>query len=161
MVTEPQDTSNTLKQQIEFMDIKDNKQLQDSVAGFINQITATTKDMADFTGNALHKGVDMASQQIPDIIHQYVLWGICENVFFAIVGVGIFLAPFTITKRVSKEWEKDWLNRNDAITAFGSIGITAGFLLGAGMFILSIREVLEITISPKVWLIEQASHLLR
>ena len=134
-----------------------NNNMQDALAVLINKAVG---------------GIDAASgflqEQIPDVIHQLLVWKMCE----ALLSTGIFLGLSVlfsiilrlIYKKHLKEQSKSCCEREDGWDVL---------LMGSGIFFFlfeivtcivvfsNISTALQIWLAPKVWLIEYAARLVK
>lgn len=106
---------------------------------------------------AVEKGFDFASDQIPDVIHQLLLWHSIHSLMFFISGVVILGVIIYSLKVYKDKVYKDVVDLDD-----GVIGV---FFMQLIFFILSIAMIvhnlawLKIWIAPKVWLLEYIATL--
>ena len=119
------------------------KQLAESIKGFTETL-----------GGAADTAKAFAQEQVPDVIHQYVMWGIINNLILFTVCitsiVGFILAFKTLGKR------------SDFDTGFFIIlGGGLWFLPSVIGAVMTFREMVLIYIAPKVWLIQEAARLLK
>ena len=125
-------------------------------------------------------GIDAASNflaaEIPDVIHQLLMWHMVKSAIMCMVGVSILIGTALILKRVFRKPEVDDTRSNSYKTYYkrtlvfdrdGDIDpgvvpvVASGILLTlTGACFINI-EWLQIWIAPKVWLIEYAASLVK
>lgn len=107
-------------------------------------------------------GVDTATNflaaEIPDVIHQLLMWNIVQNVLTAGLCLLFLLVGGVVVYKIEKAAiaAKDYLNRWFPTFTFFIIGIAPLIIM-----LMSIAKALKIWIAPKVWLIEYAAELVK
>ena len=136
-----------------------NNNLQDALAKII---TTTT------TG--VEKSVDFLKAEIPDVIHQLLMWKMLEAALC--IGMVIF---FTICAGVIFKWfvsKSKWWEENKRTDPFqdndwfgGAIcsGVIFGCVILLSCFVIpqNVATIAKIKVAPKVYLIEYAADLLK
>lgn len=132
----------------------------------------TIKKASNATGEAIDaakgvtvKAVDFASQQIPDVIHQLLLWKMWENVVIWTVSLGVIWLFFRLNKwflareaaaKLAKEYYDDV--PHSMFMIFGGIFMVLG---GAASAVTALLTIIKIIVAPKLYLIEYAAGLLK
>lgn len=158
--------------------LKDNPAVQQALANLLNATSENLKGAGDVTGeltrSAAHglgkaavivgdqavKGAQAAAEQIPDILRQYVMWGLCYHgffVFLSLVGFALVGGVLFMLWRAKREWNK----KNEDFFEHPEVMFTIFPILGLGLpSLFALTEhgpiFLQIAIAPKVWLIQQA-----
>lgn len=155
--------------------LKDNPAVQQALANLINATSENLKGAGDVTGDltrsAAHglgkaavivgdqavKGAQAAAEQIPDILHQYVIWGLCYNGFFvalSLIGLLLFCGTLYGAYRYVRSWKSDLSDHPEVIFFLFPL---AGFGIPSIIGLCTYGPtLLQIALAPKVWLIQQA-----
>lgn len=133
-----------------------NNNLQDALATLINK-TVTGADAA----------TSFLQQQVPDVIHQLLVWKMVE----AGVTIASLLLLFIAAFVVFWKWYKYANARKEEcswdVSALVAWGVSLTFSIGVLgipaviVIVSSATTALQIWIAPKVWLIEYAAKLLK
>jgi hypothetical protein len=114
-----------------------------------------TSDIVEGTKVVGTKAIDFASEQIPEVIHQLLLWKFTTSLMAFCLGLSLFISTIIGVRLVSKQ--KHWHSSDRDFC----IGLT--ILLG-GVFSTIIMCAnltwLKIWIAPKLFLIEYAAELI-
>lgn len=117
----------------------------------VNPLEQALVNILEKTTNAVETGVNFLSGQLPDVIHQLLMWhAVKSGVFFFILFViSMCFAYFTRKLCTMKEW--DDIFPAQLLTAF----------LGAVFFFWAMHHLdwLQILVAPKLYLIEYAAEL--
>lgn len=128
------------------------------------------------TQGAVETGVSFLSQQIPDVIHQLLVWKLAESLAYGVVGITSFVLAVVLVRSMIKEpvvvKEGSAYNRtkykptlwrdyeSDILPTIVGGGLAALVLAISSLVNLpQFLTALQIYIAPKVWLIEYAAHL--
>lgn len=130
-----------------------NEQLQKALAEIIRQ-----------TMNGLDAAVSFLSSELPDVIHQLLIWYAVKNGVYFLVGLVVLIVWLVVLVKSFKYAMKAVGNGGYAEDAF-----VAWFLLslvGSIPFIASCDYLLNLTwlqiiLAPKIWLIEYAAKLVK
>lgn len=137
-----------------------NEQLQQALAQIIE------KSMS-----GLDKTVDFLSAEVPDVVHQLLLWYGVKSAITGVMGFLIILSCFLWFKMCLKKpedgksntwWEwKDYSESHgpEAIMMF-NLFLVIPIMFGLALFD-NLMVALQIWIAPKLWLIEYASSLVK
>ena len=130
-----------------------NDKLQEALLNILNNVT-----------HSVENGVSFLSEQLPDVIHQLLLWkavesGIHFGVLMALcIGLGIAAYKFL---KAGKEYKPKNSYDDDAFGYFILFGVSL-FLAGVSFVFASNQlEWLKILIAPKMYLIEYAAQLVK
>lgn len=120
------------------------------------QLAASIKDFSA----ALGATKDFALDQVPDIIQQYVYWGIANNVLQILISVTLITLGYLSTFKWSNQEtypSGDW-SESKVITSIisGVVATASVFAIIEGTF-----QLTKLLIAPKVWLIQQAATLIK
>ena len=137
-----------------------NEQLQAAVAAMITKAVG-----------AFEKGADFMSDQIPDVVHQLLMWNMVYYALLCVTGVVSLIALIYFNYRQVKWWmgdvqvsgyggEKRIESRNIKYAPAQMLNIIQAFPIAAIFKFINI-EWLKIWIAPKVWLIEYAANLVK
>jgi len=118
-------------------------------------------DLLQKASNGIDAAVSFSQAQIPDVIHQLLMWNFAESIIFSLTGILLFLLvqylTFRIFKYLRKEWEDDYFSDHPE-----DIVVFMLWLL-VTLITLTLLDLswLKIWIAPKLYLIEYASHLVK
>ncbi|WP_288500887.1 hypothetical protein [uncultured Erwinia sp.] len=118
-------------------------------------------DLLQKASNGIDAAVSFSQAQIPDVIHQLLMWNFAESIIFSLTGVLLFLLAqyltFRIFKYLRKEWEGDYFSDHPE-----SIFLFMAWLL-INFIPINLLDLswLKIWIAPKLYLIEYAAHLVK
>ena len=138
-----------------------NEQLQKSLADILTKATS-----------GVEAGVTFLSAEVPDVIHQLLMWKLAEALIgtaFAVIILVSLVWGFIKYSGVGTQL-KDSGGRKITLThdAYGNLSPYTIFTYGGGLFAMSIAtvctyegllEALKIYIAPKAYLIEYAALL--
>ena len=127
--------------------------LQEALLNILNNVTQSVEN-----------GVSFLSEQLPDVIHQLLLWKAVESgIHFVIllalcIGLGIAACKFL---KAGREYKPKNACDDKAIGYFLLFGITLFIACVAFVFASNQLEWLKILIAPKMYLIEYAAQLVK
>lgn len=98
-------------------------------------------------------GKEFLTNQLPDVAVQILRFNFWHAVFIMFLGICFFVATFALLKYSRKNW-KVWMDDVDALAPICSVGIGGFALVGFLFFLLSLIDILKITLAPKLYLIE-------
>lgn len=114
-------------------------------------------DLLQKASNGIDAAVSFSQAQIPDVIHQLLVWKFAESIVFSLLNIFLFLAAQYGAWRIFKYLRKEW----DLSAHPESILLAAAWLVT----LVPLRGInlvwLKIWLAPKLYLIEYASHLLK
>lgn len=119
----------------------------------IQKTTATTGQIVDGVGKVTSKAIDFTMAQIPDVIHQLLMW----HLVFSLLSFLLFLS-LEITLLLIWYY-KSYKSTYEEAQFFGSLISVIVFFVFLVQLCRSF-EWLQIWIAPKVWLIEYAASLM-
>jgi len=106
----------------------------------------------------VESGVIWTADQVPLIVKELFVWKTCLYIFGVIVGMTLTFIAYRFyaaaKKRVDQDDCHDW---DDEIAAYFGIIIPA--LFGIIIFITDLCNLLQITLAPRIWLIEYISSI--
>lgn len=117
-------------------------------------------DLIQKSETAVQQGVTWLSGQIPDVIHQLLMWKLAEQgltIFFCLFPICLFIwstfSYYKATPKVQYKYEGTFLA---VIILSGCISI-----LALGQLIFSIMNIVQILIAPKIYLLEYATRIIK
>lgn len=123
-----------------------NDELQKALLAIINSIT-----------NAVGKAVNFLSDQIPDVIHQLLMWKAVESFIWFIIPFIVATSALVLAYFKEKEWKNNGDDFEQGIMWFisGTISLIC--------FVISFTHMswLQILIAPKIYLLEYAASLVK
>jgi hypothetical protein len=134
--------------------------LEQVLVDTIQKATAVTGEAIDGVKGVTGKAIDFASAQIPDVIHQLLIWKVAESAVY-IVASCIAIWLFFVLRARFKVLVKD--NYDEGVS-------WAFFYTIAGMFLIvfpviqiiaSTLLILKIWLAPKLYLIEYVANLVK
>lgn len=133
--------------------------LEQVLVDTIQKATAVTGEAIDGMKGVTGKAIDFASAQIPDVIHQLLLWKIAEAAVYLIASCLAVWLFFVLRKRF-KEFVKGSYDE--------AMGWAFFYVLGGGLLIVvpvmeiiaSTLLILKIWLAPKLYLIEYVAKLI-
>jgi len=111
--------------------------------------------------NGIDAAVSFSQAQIPDVIHQLLMWNFAESIIFSLTGILLFLLvqylTFRIFKYLRKEWEDDYFSDHPEVIVVFMLWLLVTLIT------LTLLDLswLKIWIAPKLYLIEYAAHLVK
>lgn len=136
-------------------EVATNDKLQNAVAAMVNKSIA-----------AFEAGADFLSEQIPDVLHQLLLWHAVHSAVLCLLGVGIAilwivadvkLFKLTLAYEKTQTYDKGFA----MVMGWGVFGCLPRVVLAIIASNLINLTWLQIWIAPKVWLIEYAAKLIK
>ena len=114
--------------------------------------------MLDITIQTMSDVVDFGKQQIPDVIHQLLMWNMAKAGVWLFIGVLVIVLGFIAVRKVAIAAEDDCDGAGIVVWIFGSIFT---LLFGLGFVVTNTLDILQIWIAPKVYLIEYAADMIK
>jgi hypothetical protein len=126
-----------------------NEQLQTQISEILNQIVISVGEVKDYS-----------ISQLPDIAQQYITYGIYNSIAsfilcLSILIVGIVVLIYTV-KRGIFEFNDEFSDMELIIAVF----IPSVLLFDLPFLYFSFKELLLVTIAPKVWFILELKNLI-
>lgn len=125
----------------------------------LNMVNVTIQTMSDV--------VEFGKQQIPEVIHQLLVWKAVSAGLWQLFSVCFMLITFIAVRNIVKAikdkeclWSRDRYGEVSALPIVGLVVCAFFFFLGFVIF-FSNFDWLKIIIAPKVYLIEFAADLIR
>lgn len=124
------------------------------------QANKILSDLLQKASNGIDAAVSFSQAQLPDVIHQLLVWNFTVSLIFSVLGIVIFSGAQYVSWRVVKHLRQEWAG--DTFIEHPEVM----FLLVGWVFTLvPLAWVdlawLKIWLAPKLYLIEYASHLLK
>lgn len=134
--------------------------LEQVLVDTIQKATAVTGEAIDGVKGVTGKAIDFASAQIPDVIHQLLLWKMAEaSVYLVASCIAIWLF-FVLRKRVI-EYVKASFDEAMGLAFYYVIGGLALILVPVLHIVANLLVILKITLAPKLYLIEYVAKLIK
>ena len=134
--------------------------LEQVLVDTIQKASNVTGEVYDAAKGVTTRAIDFASEQIPDVIHQLLVWKLAESLAYVVLGLSIILLFFWTRSRVKAYVEADDGDKEIVLlyTVFcGGLSFSIG---GIFMF-YNLLDVIKIWFAPKIFLIEYAADLLK
>lgn len=131
-----------------------------AVAGGIETLQASLVNIINQATTGVQAGMNFLSEQMPDVIHQLLVWKLTQNLFWFVILSIFTILLFTFCYKMIKagQKKKDY-NADGYYFAGFMIGIVGCGTLIASL--VSINEALLIWLAPKIYLIEYAAKLIK
>lgn len=124
----------------------------------LNALEQVLVDTIHKVGDLTSQAIDFASDQIPDVIHQLLVYKLAVNLFYFIASI-IFVVIFIWGWHKIKAWGIE--NQDDEpIIVYSTIGgvVSSGIIIHA---MCRLTTILEIWLAPKLYLIEYAAEIMK
>lgn len=140
------------------MSKKELNPLEQILVDTIQKASSVTGEVYDAAKGASAKAIDFAQAQIPDIIHQLLMWKLTEAIAYIFIAIAFLTAFFVFWFKINAFCKKE--RDNAAIILYSTIG---GVVIIGGSIACIIDNTLialQIWVAPKIYLIEYAADLL-
>lgn len=131
-------------------------QAAETVSSVQTTLQDSLKVILDKTVVGIQNGVDFLSAQLPDVIHQLLLWKFWESVvhcLFAVVAALCLIPIWVTARKYEKTADKYQSGAGYCAAVFASI-------IPGGIAIVQFNITwLQIWVAPKIYLIEYAASL--
>lgn len=117
-------------------------------------------DLLQKASNGIDSAVSFSQSQIPDVVHQLLVWNFTLSILLTILGSILFCAAqyasWLIFKKLRKDWAGDEFFEHPEAMIIGMIYIfTFSPLAWIGL------DWIKIWLAPKLYLIEYAASLVK
>ena len=102
------------------------------------------------------KGGEWIGGQVPDVLHQLIVWTITKGVVFFFLTISMFLVSFLLIRKASNtDYEME--------EVYGMTGLTIGMvaIVSLPFSIGAFVDALQALVAPKLFLLEYAAHLVK
>lgn len=106
------------------------------------------------TLKGLEKGVEYASEEIPIVLEQYILYTAVTSWLYVLLGIIVFIVGIKLGLHF---WKKDWDGEEKPAAIFTMI---IGVIGGIALFFTSIAIAIKSTFFPKLFLVEKFIQLM-
>lgn len=140
-------------------EVKEVSELDQILIDTIQKATAVTGEAIDGAKKVTGQAIDFASAQIPDVVHQLLVWKLTECIVLAVLYSTLILLFFIIlpkVKAVSKKWND--IGPTLFYLIFG--GTLLVVLPGFGL-VFNVLEAIKISVAPKLYLLEYVAKLIK
>lgn len=136
----------------------------------VTQVLTTALDAAKKTGAWL-------SDQVPDVLHQLIVWHIAQDIFLlsiAAVMVTVYVSSLSWfdseyeagrKKHAERGKNPQWYSIEDmplgAVWLMWLLAGGAATVIGLISLVINGLDLIELLVAPKVWLLEYAAHLVK
>lgn len=124
-----------------------NDQLQTQLSRVLTQIMVSVGEVKDFS-----------VAQLPDIVQQYIQYGIYSSIFYSVIAFLVFIVCVIGTHKVLK-YIKQKGRDDDGIVLFIAFFMAFG-LSSIVAFIVNLHSLIMVLAAPKVWFILEIKNLL-
>jgi len=139
-----------------------NAKLAEVLAATLEKATAATGELVDATKAGFNKAVDFASEQIPDVIHQLMVWEFSYHAFWAVFYIVLIITLMSIGVWCWKRsnTHKQGSDANQLLKVPFWVALVASLLIGGNGLMQETLVCAKVTFAPKVFLIEYCGDLL-
>lgn len=123
-----------------------NEQLQAAMVDILGSVTATAKE-----------GVAFLQGELPDVVHQLLVFKLWENVFETVFFIAVSIALVVLTKWTWKKFKDSY---DDFIPCMLTGATVIFILISTVATYMGVRNIILINAAPKIYLIEYAAHLM-
>lgn len=134
--------------------------LEQVLVDTIQKASNVTGEVYDAAKGVTTKAIDFASEQIPDVIHQLLIWQLAESLAYVVLGLTFILLFFWTRSRVKAYVEADDGDK-EIVLMYTVFAGGLSFSIGGMIMFYNLLDVLKIWFAPKIFLIEYAAHLLK
>lgn len=113
--------------------------------------------MIDFSIQSASDVVEFSKQQIPQVIHELLMWRATNAGIWMLVGILVLIGMWKTFKAINK-CVKDTGDDDNYIMHIGTAMLA---IIGLGFFLPNLLEMLQILVAPKVYLIEYSADLIK
>lgn len=117
------------------------------------QANKVLAELLEKATNGIDAAVSFSQSQLPDVIHQLLVWNAVSSALAQIVGMLIIILPIVYSV---KKWELICDNDCQPFMMFHIMTLSIGLLFVADNF-----DWLKIWLAPKLYLIEYAASLMK
>ncbi|MEI7177090.1 hypothetical protein [Pectobacterium carotovorum] len=116
-------------------------------------------DLLQKASNGIDSAVSFSQAQIPDVVHQLLLWNAVSSALYQLLVVA-FVSVYAFSAVRAANSKESWSNAKE-IAVIGWIVI--GGLAGLVLILFSFKNFdwLKILIAPKLYLLEYAARLIK
>ncbi len=116
------------------------------------ELLAQILPIVEKTKAGILKGIEVAQQQVPDLIDQIYRWEFSVGCIGIVIGVLFIVIPIRWVKFLNKMTEED------SVPAFMGWVLPMG--IGAVVFFINLMKCMKIIIASKLYLIEYISGII-
>lgn len=131
----------------------------------IKKATAVTGEAIDGAKKVTAQAIDFASAQIPDVIHQLIMWKLAEAAVWTVLGLsGLVIFAKLITQLKTKYSKEQAEHKHPDEGSYIFVGFLLTVILALPstiIFVSYMMELLKIWLAPKVYLLEYAASLMK
>lgn len=117
-------------------------------------------DLLQKASNGIDSAVSFSQAQIPDVIHQLLVWNFALSMIFTILGVSLFCVAQYVSWGIFKKLRKEWAGDEFFDHPEGMIIGMVYMITYAPLAWISL-DWLKIWLAPKLYLIEYAASLVK
>lgn len=125
-----------------------NEQLQEALAELIGKASS-----------GIDASVSFLSSEIPDVIHQLLVWYAAKSAILTVLGLLLCVAWFFTEKLTLKKLNENKVEFFEIAMLYGLLGSFVRIIPMMAVCAMISLDWLQIWIAPKIWLIEYASQL--
>ena len=125
-----------------------NEQLQKALAELIGKAS-----------NGIDASVSFLSAEIPEVIHQLLVWYAAKSAILTVAGILVCVGWFFMEKAILRKLRSEEVEFFEIAMFYGLLGSFVRLIPASLACTLISLDWLQIWIAPKIWLIEYASRL--
>ncbi len=124
---------------------------------FLSFITEKARQYSDKAEAGLGKAYELAKQEAPELLKEFIRWRICYHSIQTLFGMGLVVGCFFLWKWRIKHSEHTE-TRSLMPPVFVSVMVLTGWLC---FYTVQALSLVQIIVSPRIYIIEQAANLLK
>lgn len=125
-----------------------NEQLQTALLEIITKVT-----------KGVDASVDFLSAEIPDVVHQLLMWYAVKGAVLCVIGVAVVVMWVIVEMKVVKHLKAEQADHDVWFLGYIVLGSVARLVPFFSALTTINLDWLQIWIAPKIWLIEYVSSL--
>lgn len=110
--------------------------------------------------NGIDSAVSFSQAQIPDVIHQLLVWNFTTSLIFTLLGITLFSTLQYLSWKVVKHFRKEWAG-DDFIDHPEALFMAMAYAVTLAPLAWISLDWLKIWLAPKLYLIEYAASIMK
>jgi hypothetical protein len=134
----------------------------------LSGVSSAGGEIYDASKSAIKSSVDFVTEQAPDVVRQFITWKLAESITWACIWTFITLCFFYFANKcrlMQKHGARDDAGSGWSTSFTGAFWKWAFTTIGLFVFILNVgsyaRDIVKISVAPKVYIIEYVVDLAR
>ena len=123
------------------------------------QLQKALVELIGKASNGIDASVSFLSAEIPEVIHQLLVWYAAKSAILTISGILVCVGWFFMEKAILRKLRSEEVEFFEIAMFYGLLGSFVRLIPASLACTLISLDWLQIWIAPKIWLIEYASRL--